>query len=170
MGNGAHQEDAGQEVANVGQLIQTNERKIQAYLEEVVCSTVEEAMDALLDVEAYRSSRSECYGCSEGKGHVSRFLPTAAAHQGRQSQVEGSEVMNAAIWDVRHRTVPAERTLGGRSGGGDVSCRSERAASEDVTQAFGGRRVSPSTLTELNQKIDAQIKVWRNRPIEGNYP
>jgi len=29
---------------------------------------------------------------------------------------------------------------------------------------------SPSTVSELNQKIYAQIESWRNRPIEGNHP
>ena len=33
-----------------------------------------------------------------------------------------------------------------------------------------GTRVSPSTMSELNQKIYAQIEAWRNRPIEGNHP
>jgi transposase-like protein len=30
--------------------------------------------------------------------------------------------------------------------------------------------VSPSTVSELNQKIYAQIESWRNRPIEGKHP
>jgi len=30
--------------------------------------------------------------------------------------------------------------------------------------------VSPSTVSELNQKIYAQIETWRQRPIEGNHP
>lgn len=40
---------------------------------------------------------------------------------------------------------------------------------EDVTEALWGRaRVSPSTASELNQKISAQIETWRNLPIEGD--
>jgi transposase-like protein len=41
---------------------------------------------------------------------------------------------------------------------------------EDITEALWGTRVSPSTVSELNQKIYAQIEAWRNRPIEGNHP
>ena len=41
---------------------------------------------------------------------------------------------------------------------------------EDITEALWGTRVSPSTVSELNQKIYAQIEIWRNRPIEGNHP
>ena len=41
---------------------------------------------------------------------------------------------------------------------------------EDITEALWGTRVSPSTVSELNQKIYAQIESWRNRPIEGKHP
>ena len=40
---------------------------------------------------------------------------------------------------------------------------------EDITEALWGKRVSPSTVSELNQKIYAQIEAWRNRPIEGEH-
>ena len=41
---------------------------------------------------------------------------------------------------------------------------------EDMTQALGGVKVSPSRVSELNQKIYAQIEDWRMKPIEGNHP
>jgi putative transposase len=41
---------------------------------------------------------------------------------------------------------------------------------EDITEALWGTRVSPSTVSELNQKIYAQIEAWRNRSIEGKHP
>jgi putative transposase len=41
---------------------------------------------------------------------------------------------------------------------------------EDITEALWGTRVSPSKVSELDQKIYAQIEAWRNRPIEGNHP
>ncbi len=40
---------------------------------------------------------------------------------------------------------------------------------EDITEALGGTRVSPSTVSELNQKIYGHIEAWRNRPIEGEH-
>jgi putative transposase len=40
---------------------------------------------------------------------------------------------------------------------------------EDITEALWGTRVSRSTVSELNQKIYAQIESWRNRPIAGNH-
>src|SRR4030095_9682357 len=41
---------------------------------------------------------------------------------------------------------------------------------EDITEAIWGTRVSPSTVSELNQKIYGTIEAWRMRPIEGEYP
>ena len=41
---------------------------------------------------------------------------------------------------------------------------------EDITEALWGTRVSPSTVSELNQKIYGQIESWRNRSIEGKHP
>jgi transposase-like protein len=40
---------------------------------------------------------------------------------------------------------------------------------EDITEALWGTRVSPSAVSELNQKIYVQIEAWRNRPIEGRH-
>ena len=40
---------------------------------------------------------------------------------------------------------------------------------EDITEALWGQRVSPSTVSQLNQKIYGQIEAWRQRPIEGEY-
>ncbi len=40
---------------------------------------------------------------------------------------------------------------------------------EDITEALWGERVSPSTVSELNQKIYTQIEAWRNRPLEGEH-
>ena len=41
---------------------------------------------------------------------------------------------------------------------------------EDITEALWGTRVSPSTVSDLNQKIYARIHAWRNRPITGEHP
>ena len=41
---------------------------------------------------------------------------------------------------------------------------------EDITEALWGTRVSPSTVSNLNNKIYAKIEAWRNRRIEGEHP
>jgi Transposase, Mutator family len=40
---------------------------------------------------------------------------------------------------------------------------------EDITQALWGRRVSASTVSDLNQRIYKQIEEWRHRPLEGEF-
>jgi len=41
---------------------------------------------------------------------------------------------------------------------------------EDITEALWGMRVSPSAVSESNQKVYGQIEAWRNRKIEGEHP
>jgi transposase-like protein len=41
---------------------------------------------------------------------------------------------------------------------------------EDITEALWGNRVSPSTVSKLNQRIYQQIEQWRNRRIDGEFP
>src|SRR5205814_4453100 len=36
---------------------------------------------------------------------------------------------------------------------------------EDITEALWGTRVSPSTVSELNQQLYVRIEAWRNQPI-----
>lgn len=49
-------------------------------------------------------------------------------------------------------------------------CRAEDITVEDITTALRGTRVSPSTVSELNQRIYHRIDEWRTRPIEREYP
>ena len=62
-----NQGEAGQEVAKLSQVIQIDEGKIQAHLGEVVRSTVEETLNALLDAEADRLCRAERYERTEAR-------------------------------------------------------------------------------------------------------
>ena len=40
---------------------------------------------------------------------------------------------------------------------------------EDITEALWGTRVSPSTVSELNQKLYSRIEQWRNQSIEDEF-
>jgi len=40
---------------------------------------------------------------------------------------------------------------------------------EDITEALWGEKVSPSTVSKLNQKAYERIEEWRNRPLVGKY-
>ena len=41
---------------------------------------------------------------------------------------------------------------------------------EDITEALWGTRVSPATVSALNQKIYEKIEEWRKRPLSQHYP
>jgi putative transposase len=42
---------------------------------------------------------------------------------------------------------------------------------EDITEALWGHAGTPSTVSELNNKVYGTIEAWRsNRPIEGEHP
>ena len=41
---------------------------------------------------------------------------------------------------------------------------------EDITEALWGTKVSPSTVSKLNQDIYQRIEQWRNQPLEGPHP
>ena len=41
---------------------------------------------------------------------------------------------------------------------------------EDIAEALWGTRVSPSTVSKLNQKIYGHIEQWRNRSIYQSHP
>ena len=40
---------------------------------------------------------------------------------------------------------------------------------EDITEALWGMRVSPQTVSDLNQKVYKQIEALRNKPINYVY-
>ena len=41
---------------------------------------------------------------------------------------------------------------------------------EDISEALWGAKVSPGTISNLNQKAYVQIEEWRNRKLEVEYP
>ena len=41
---------------------------------------------------------------------------------------------------------------------------------EDIIEVLWGTRASPSTVAELNKKMDVRIDGWRNAPNEGEHP
>src|SRR5437899_8592053 len=75
-----------QEVAKLSQVIQIDEGKIQEHLGEVVRSTVEEALNAMLDAEADRLCQAERYERTEAR------KDTRAGASERHLQTEGGEV------------------------------------------------------------------------------
>ena len=163
--------EAGSETKTLGSVVQIDEGKIQAHLDEVVRSTVEETLNALLDAEADQLCGARKYERAEGR------KDTRAGSYERQLQTKAGEVSlkvpklrslpfeTAIIERYRRRESSVEEALVEMYLSG-VSVRRV----EDITQALWGTRVSASTVSDLNQKIYKQIEQWRQQPLVGEFP
>src|ERR1700687_1318884 len=165
-----NQGEVPQEAAKLSHVIQIDEGKIQAHLGEVVRSTVEETLNAMLDAEADRLCQAERYERTEGRkdtraGSYQRRLHTKAGEVSLKiPKLRSLPFETAIIERYRRRESSVEEALVEMYLAG-VSVRRV----EGITEAPWGTRVSPSTVSELNQKIYVQIEAWRNRPIEGRH-
>src|SRR6201993_5091772 len=158
------------EVSKLSQVIQIDEGKIQEHLGEVVRSTVEETLNAMLDAEADRLCRAERYERTEARkdrraGSYQRQLHTQVGQVSlKVPKLRTLPFETAIIERYRRRESSVEEALVEMYLAG-VSVRRV----EDITEALWGTRVSSSTVSELNKKIYGQIHAWRNRPIEGEH-
>src|ERR1700674_1067185 len=158
------------EVTKIDQVTQIAEGKIQAHLGEVVRNRVEETLNALLDAAADRLCRAERYERTEARkdtrtGSYQRQLHTQVGQVSlKVPKLRTLPFETAIIERYRRRESSVEEALVEMYLAG-VSVRRV----EDITEALWGTRVSPSTVSELNQQIYAQIEIWRNRPIEGEH-
>lgn len=154
----------------LGEVIAINEALIKDHLNQVVVKTVEEALNAMLDAEADELCGAKRYE------HTSNRVDTRAGSYERQLHTKAGEVTlkvpklrklpfeSAIIERYKRREISVEEALVEMYLAG-VSVRRV----EDITQALWGTRVSPSTVSELNQKIAVQIEEWRKRPITGEH-
>jgi len=155
---------------SLGAAFSVDAEQVRSHLDEVVRGTVEQTLNALLDAEADRA-------CGAGRYQRSpQRQDTRAGSYERQLQTKAGEVTlnvprlrklpleTAIIERYRRRESSVEEALIEMYLAG-VSVRRV----EDITEALWGTRVSPSTVSELNQKIYGQIEAWRNRPITGRH-
>jgi putative transposase len=154
-----------------GPVVQIDEGRIHAHLDEVVRSTVEETLNALLDAEADRLCGARKYERTEGRkdtraGSYDRKLGTKAGEVTLTvPKLRTLPFETAIIERYRRRESSVEEALIEMYLAG-VSVRRV----EDITQALWGSRVSASTVSELNQKIYGKIDEWRQRPLNGDFP
>ncbi len=153
-----------------GSVIRIDEEQIRGHVDAVVRSSVEETLNSLLEAEADQLTGAKRYERSPDR------LDTRAGHYRRKLQTKAGEV---TLKVPRLRSLPFETQIIERYRRRESSVEealiemylagvSVRRV-EDITEALWGTRVSPSTVSELNQKIYKQIEAWRNQPIEGNY-
>jgi putative transposase len=155
----------------LGPVVQIDEGRIQAHLDEVVRATVEETLNALLDAEADELCGAKKYERTEGR------KDTRAGSYDRQLHTKAGEV---TLIVPKLRTLPFETAIIERYKRRESSVEealiemylagvSVRRV-EDITQALWGTRVSASTVSDLNQKIYGKIDEWRERPLVGDFP
>jgi putative transposase len=152
-------------------VIQIDQAQIQAHLSEMVRGSVEETLNAMLDAEADRLCQARRYERTTGRkdtraGAYQRQLHTKAGPVTLQvPKLRTLPFETAIIERYKRRETSVEEALIEMYLAG-VSVRRV----EDITEALWGTRVSPSTVSHLNQKIYGQIEAWRNRPLTGRYP
>jgi len=155
----------------LGGVVRIDDGRIQAHLDEVVRSTVEEALNALLDAEADHLCGARKYERTEGRkdtraGSYTRQLHTKAGEVSLQvPKLRSLPFETAIIERYRRRESSVEEALIEMYLAG-VSVRRV----EDITQALWGTRVSASTVSDLNQKIYGKIEEWRQQPLVGEFP
>lgn len=154
----------------LGKVIQIDEEKIHQHLGDLVRGTVEETLNQLLDAEADQLCNAARYERTEARkdtraGHYERSLHTKAGEVTlKVPKLREHKFETAIIERYKRRESSVEEALIEMYLAG-VSVRRV----EDITQALWGTRVSPGTVSNLNQKIYKRIDKWRNRPIEQEF-
>ena len=152
-------------------VIQINEGELKDHLGKVVLSTVEETLNAMLDAEAEELVGASRYERSAERqdyrsGHYTRKLHTKAGEvELKMPKLRKQTFETAIIERYKRRESSVEEAMIEMYLAG-VSVRRV----EDITEALWGTRVSPSTVSKMNQKIYQHIERWRNRPIEERHP
>jgi len=156
---------------NLSNVIKIDEGQVQEHLGEMVRSTVEETLNAMLDAEADQLCNAQRYERTEARtdqraGHYKRKLHTKAGQvELKVPKLRQTTFETAIIERYKRRESSVEEALMEMYLAG-VSVRRVT----DITEALWGMRVSAGTVSDLNQKLYQRIEAWRNRKIEGAYP
>ena len=153
------------------EIIHLNEPEIKKQLEKMVREKVEETLNAMLDEEADQITRAHRYERTEDRadtraGHYTRKLVTKAGEVTlKVPKLRKLPFETAIIERYKRREESVEEALIEMYLAG-VSVRRV----EDITEALWGTKVSPGTISNLNKKAYEHIEVWRNRPLQEEYP
>ena len=152
-------------------IIEIDDSAVRGHLQELVRGSVEETLNGLLDAEADALCGAKRYERSPDRvdsraGHYERGLDTQAGNvKLKIPKLRTIPFETQIIERYRRRESSVEEALMEMYLAG-VSVRRV----EDITQALWGTRVSPGTVSNLNQKVYERIEEWRTRPITGEYP
>jgi len=154
----------------LNRVIKIDEAKIQDHLGQMVRQSVEETLNHMLDAEADTLCNAKRYQRSPDRqdtraGHYKRKLHTKAGEvQLKVPKLRTLPFETEIIERYRRRESSVEEALIEMYLAG-VSVRRV----EDITEALWGTRVSPSLVSDLNQKIYTKIDAWRNRKLQVEY-
>ena len=152
-------------------IIEINDAEVRGHLRELVRGSVEETLNSLLDAEADALCGAKRYERSPDRvdtraGSYKRGLETQAGKVELQvPKLRTIPFETQIIERYRRRESSVEEALIEMYLAG-VSVRRV----EDITQALWGTKVSPGTVSNLNQKVYDRIEEWRCRKLEGHYP
>lgn len=152
-------------------IIQVNDELIHSELKDLVRSSVEEALNAMLDAEADKLVNADRYARDEERkgyrsGHYDRSFVTSSGEVNlKMPKLKGLTFETSIIERYKRRETSVEEALIEMYLAG-VSVRRV----EDISEALWGTKVSPGTISNLNKKAYEHIEQWRNRPIKDEYP
>ena len=149
-------------------IVQLNEEVIKGEIKELVRGSVEETLNELLEKEAETLTQAAHYERNEARqGYRSGNLTTTSGDVTLHvPRLKGVSFETAIIERYRRRESSVEEALIEMYLAGVSVLRVE-----DITEALWGSKVSPATISELNQKAYVHIEDWRNRPLQGGrYP
>ncbi len=152
------------------QILKVDETVVQSHLDEVVRQSVEDTLNGMLDAEVDRLCQMKRYERTPDRadtraGSYDRSLHTKAGEVTlRMPKLRSLPFETQIIERYRRRESSVEEALIEMYLAG-VSVRRV----EDITEALWGSKVSPSTVSELNQKLAVRIEDWRNRPITAKH-
>ena len=153
-----------------GSMVHVDEAQIRGHVDEVVRKSVEETLNGLLEAEADQLCRAARYERTADRvdtraGSYERKLHTKAGEvKLKVPRLRSLPFETQIIERYRRRESSVEEALMEMYLAG-VSVRRV----EDITEALWGTRVSPSTVSELNQQLYERIEAWRNQPITGSF-
>ena len=152
-------------------IVSFDEAAIKLHLGELVRSSVEDTLNALLEEEATRLLNAESYErCDDREGfragHYDRNLTTKAGNvKLKMPKLKGMTFQTAIIERYRRRESSVEEALVEMYLAG-VSTRKV----EDITEILWDTKISAAAVSKLNKKVYPKIEQWRQRKLTGQYP
>ena len=152
------------------EVFKIDEAKVRGHVDRVVRESVEQTLNGLLDAEAQALCNAGRYERSADR------VDTRAGSYPRKLQTKAGEV---TLKVPKLRSLPFETQIIERYRRKEASVEESLVEMylagvsvrrvEDITEVLWGTRVSPSTVSELNQKVYETIEAWRNAPITGRF-